>query len=330
MQQPEGFVVSGAEMQVCRLRKSLYGLKQSPRQWYKKFDSYMLRIGYSRCEFNCCVYMRLCEDGSPIYLMLYADDMLLASKNLHEIARLKALLSREFEMKNLGAAKKILGMEIHRDRGNGRLWLTHMSYLEKIVELFGMGNAKVVSTPLANHFKLSNAQCPKSEEGIAEMKSIPYASAVWSLMYAMVCTRPDIAHAFGLVSRFMSNPGKEYWCAVKWILRYLKGTANVGLLFDKQSSLSVCGYVDADFAGDIDNRRSTMGYVFTLVGGPVSWKSTLQATVALSTTNAEYMAATEAAKEALRLKGLIKELGILQGGVPLLCDSQSAICFAKN
>ena len=101
--------------------------------------------------------MRLCEDGSPIYLMLYVDDMLIASKNLHEIARLKALLSREFQMKNLGAVKKILGMEIHRDRGNGRLWLTQRSYLEKIVEFFGMGNAKVVSTALANHFKLSNA-----------------------------------------------------------------------------------------------------------------------------------------------------------------------------
>ena len=101
--------------------------------------------------------MRFCEDGSPIYFMLYVDGMLIASKNLHEIARLKALLSREFEMKNLGAAKKILGMEIHRDQGNGRLWLTQRSYLEKIVELFGMGNAKVVSTPLANHFKMSNA-----------------------------------------------------------------------------------------------------------------------------------------------------------------------------
>ena len=294
MQQPEGFVVSGAETQVCRLRKSLYGLKQSQRQWYKKFDSYMLRIGYSRCEFDCCVYMRLCEDSSPIYLMLYVDDMLIASKNLHEIECLKALLSKDFEMKNLGAAKKILGMEIHSDRSNGRLWLTQRSYLEKIVELFGMGNAKAVSTPLANHFKLSNAQCPKSEEDIAEMKLIPYASAVGSLMYVMVCTRPDIAHAVGLVSRFKSNPGKEHWCAVKWILRYLKGAIDVGLLFGKGSSLSVRGYVDADFAGDIDNRRSTTGYVFTLAGGPVSWKSTLQATVALYTTEAEYMAATQA------------------------------------
>ena len=253
MHQPKGFVVLGAETQVCRPRKSLYGLKQSPRQWIKKFDSYMLRIGYSRCKFDCCVYMRLWEDGSPIYLMLYVDDMLIASKNLHEIARLKALLSREFETKNLGVAKKILGMEIHRDRDHGCPWLTKRSYLEKIVELFGMGNAKVVSTPLANHFKLSNAQCPKSEEGIVEMKSIPYASVVGSLMYAMVYTRTDIAHAVELVSRFMSSPGKEHWCAVKWILRYLMGTTDVGLLSEKRSSLSVCGYVDADFASNIDN-----------------------------------------------------------------------------
>ena len=160
-------------------------------------------VGYSKCEFDCCIYVKECEDGSHIILMLYVDDMLIAAKNLHEIVRLKALLSKEFDMKDLGTTKKILGMEIHRDREKGRLWLTQRSYLEKIVDLFGMTNAKGVSTPLANHFRLSIAQSLETEKDKDEMKSIPCASVVGSLMYAMVCTRPDNALAAGLFKQLV-------------------------------------------------------------------------------------------------------------------------------
>uniref|UniRef100_A0A2N9EMG6 CCHC-type domain-containing protein n=1 Tax=Fagus sylvatica TaxID=28930 RepID=A0A2N9EMG6_FAGSY len=249
MEQPEGFKQPGTENLVCRLKKSLYGLKQSPRQWYK---------------------------------------------------RLKSLLHKEFEMKDLGAAKKILGMEIHRDRGARKLWLSQKNYIRKVLEKFSMLDAKPVSTPLANHFRLSGSQ-------------------------------PDLAHAVSTVSRYMANPGREHWNAVKWIFRYLKGTAEHGILFSRQPGTnSVVGYVDADYAGEVDDRRSTTGYVFTLSGGPICWKSTLQSIVAMSTTEAEYMAVAEAAKEALWLKGLVKELGLNQGGVQMHCDSQSAIYLAKN
>ncbi|KAL4292152.1 hypothetical protein GQ457_14G024210 [Hibiscus cannabinus] len=220
MQQPEGFTQSGDEHLVCRLKKSLYGLKQSPRQWYKRFDSYMIQIGYKRCEYDCCVYVKSLDDGSFIFLLLYVDDMLIAAKNMHDVVGLKDLLSQEFDMKDLGAAKKILGMEIHRDRSSRKLWLSQQSYVEKVLDRFGMSNAKPVSTPLANHFKLSSELCPKT---------------------------------------------------------------------DKEC--------------DLDDRRSTTGYVFTLGGGPICWKSTVQPIVALSTTEAEYMAH---------------------------CDSQSAIHLAKN
>uniref|UniRef100_A0A2N9I6R9 Integrase catalytic domain-containing protein n=1 Tax=Fagus sylvatica TaxID=28930 RepID=A0A2N9I6R9_FAGSY len=257
MEQPEGFKQPGTENLVCRLKKSLYGLKQSPRQWYK---------------------------------------------------RLKSLLHKEFEMKDLGAAKKILGMEIRRDREARKLWLSQKNYIRKVLEKFSMLDAKPVSTPLANHFRLSGSQCPKNEEEIENMSKVPYASAVGCLMYAMVCTRPDLAHAVSTVSRYMANPGREHWNAVKWIFRYLKGTAEHGILFSRQPGTnSVVGYVDADYAGEVDDRRSTTGYVFTLSGGPICWKSTLQSIVAMSTTEAEYMAVAEAAKEALWLKGLVKE-----------------------
>jgi len=124
MQQPEGFSQPGHEHLVCRLKKSLYGLKQSPRQWYKRFDSYMIQIGYKSCEYDCCVYVKSLDDGSFIFLLLYVDDMLIVAKNLDDVVGLKALLSQEFDMKDLGAAKKILGMEIHRDRSSKKLWLS--------------------------------------------------------------------------------------------------------------------------------------------------------------------------------------------------------------
>ncbi|KAG8486650.1 hypothetical protein CXB51_020037 [Gossypium anomalum] len=233
------------------------------------------------------------NDGSFVYLLLYVDDMLIAAKDKGEIRKVKAQLSEEFEMKDLGPAKKILGMEILRDR--------------KTSKLFNMRSAKPVSTPLAAHFRLSSALSPQSDDEIKYMSHVPYSSAVGSLMYAMVCSRPDLSYAVSAVSRYMANPGKEHWKAVQWILRYLRGTTDVCLQFGRTED-GVIGYVDADFAGDLDRRRSLTGYVFTIGGCAISWKATLQTTVALSTTEAEYMAITEACKEAIWLKGLFSEL----------------------
>ncbi|CAL0318564.1 unnamed protein product [Lupinus luteus] len=163
-----------------------------------------------------------------------------------------------------------------------------------------MSNAQVVSTPLANHFKLSLDQCPKTDEEKKYMSKVPYASAVGCLMYAMVCTRPNLVQAVSQVCKYISKPGKQHWEAVKWIFRYLKGTTGLGIMFSsKQSKPSVIGYVDSDYAEDLDDRRSTTGFVFTLASGPIMWRSSVQSIVAMSTTEAEYMAAGEASKEAL-------------------------------
>ena len=132
MVQPEGFIQPVQEHLVCKFRKSLYGLKQSPRQWYKRFDSYMIKIGYKRCEYDCCVYVKSLDDDSFIFLLLYVDDMLIVTKSMVKVNKLKSLLSKEFDMKDLGAAKKILGMEIHKNRASGRLWLSQYSYVESI------------------------------------------------------------------------------------------------------------------------------------------------------------------------------------------------------
>ncbi|CAM6087063.1 unnamed protein product [Calypogeia fissa] len=195
-----------------------------------------------------------------------------------------------------------------------------------------MENAKPVSTPLASHFKLSRKDCPSTESERIAMQSVPYDSVVGSLMYAMTCTRPDIAHTISIVSRFMANPGKLHWEAMKWVLRYLRGTLDYGILFDGRtnSTLELGGYVDSDYVGNLDNGKSTTGHVFMLGGGCTSWKSVNQSCVALSTTEAKHMAACEATKELIWLQRLVHDLGLSQKRPELLCDSQSALHLAKN
>ena len=291
----------------------------------------MLQIGYTRGEYDCCVYSRLFDDGHMIILVLYVDDMLIACRDMSKIKELKRMLNSEFDMKDLGAAKRILGMEIRRERDNGRLYLSQGKYISKVLEKFNMANAKPVSTLLASHFNMSAKQCPTTEGEAEAMSKIPYANAVCCLMHAMVCTRPDLAQAMSVVSKYMANPGSVHWQAVKWMLRCLKGTSSHGIVFERRhEDICICGFVDSDYAGDLNKRRSTTGYVFTCSGGPISWRSMLQSISALSTTEAEYMALTEAAKEAIWLRRLASDLGLQQNSMAVQCDSQSAICLAKN
>ena len=181
-------------------------------------------------------------------------------------------MAKVFDMKDMGEASHILGMCIHRDRSKKLLYLSQEEYIDRVLLRFNMDRGKALSTPLPSYVKLSKQDCPQSDEEKAEMDKLPYASAVGSLMYAMIATRPDIAFAVGVVSRYMSNPGKKHWEAVKGIMRYLKATKSLRICYESQD-LSVRGYTDSDYAGDLDKRRSTSGYVFTLAGGAVSWRS---------------------------------------------------------
>ncbi|KAL5563574.1 hypothetical protein UlMin_033321 [Ulmus minor] len=165
-----------------------------------------------------------------------------------------------------------------------------------------MEDSKLVKIPLVGHFKFSSDQCPSSDEEKKEMEKVPYSSAVRSIMFAMVSTRPDISHAISVLSKFMSNSGKEHWLGMKWLLRYLKGSSDVGLIYEKRgNSIRLEGYSDSDYGADQDKKRSITSYFFNLNGCCISWKAQLQPVVALSTTEVEYIAATEAIKEALWL-----------------------------
>eukprot|EP00253_Pinus_taeda_P022579 PITA_22579 len=288
MKQPEGFAVKGKKELVCKLKKSMYGLKQSPRMWYQKFDTFIRGLGFTRSKADHCVYFKLIG-GRFIYLVLYVDDMLVVGNDKEIIQDLKTQLSSKFDMKDLGAANYILGMEIKRDQAKRKLWLNQRKYVETILQRFNMQDSKPVKVPIPVGVRLSAKKCPKTQEEEEDMSRLPYSSAVGSLMYAMVCTRPDIAHAMGVLSRFMSKLGKEHWTKVKWVSTYLRGTSDY-----------------------------------------VSWMSKKQSIVALSTTEAKYMAATHASKEAVSLQRLCSSMGLVQGAIRIDCDSQSAIFLAKN
>ena len=194
--------------------------------------------------------------------------------------------------------------------------MSQEQYVERVLERFNMKNAKSVSTPLANHFKLSKRSCLTTDEEKKKMVVVPYSSAVESLMYVMVCIRPNIAHAVGVVSRFLSNPSKDYWEAVKWILRYLKGSLRICLCFGGPKPI-LDGYANADIVDDLDGRKSTFGFLFTFVEN-------------LSTTKVEYVAMTVAGKEMVWLKIFLQQLGMKHNMSIIHCDSQSSLDLNRN
>ena len=280
MEQPEGFLVKNKEDYVCHLKKSMYGLKQAPSQWNICFDSFMKELRFRRCEFNHCVYVKEATGGIYVYLLLYVDDMLVASKSMVEIEKVKKPLSGRFEMKDMGCARRILGMDIQRDCAGGVLTLSQSSYVEKVLQTFNMNDSTAVTTHVGSHFKLKAVENGEQE---TETKNVPYSNAIGSIMY-VIRTICDLAYAVGLVSRYMSRPGLMHWAAVKWVLRYMKGTKEHKLVFRKNGNFKVEGFCDADFSADLDKRRSISGYVFSAGGNVISWRSCLQPVVALSTT----------------------------------------------
>lgn len=258
--------------------------------------------------------------------------MLIASASLQKINELKKKLRSQFEKKDLGKASGILGIDIIRDKNKGHLFLSQRNYLEKVLSRYGMNQAKSVVTPISSMFKLSLTKGPKNKKEEVKMKDIPYANVVGSLMYSMVCTRPDITHALSLVSRFMSKPGPQHWQCVKWLMRYIKGSVNRRIEYKNQQNQKDkhIGYTDSDFGGCLDSKRSTSGYVFTLYG---SYQLEILSSnmVTTPTTEAEYVAATEAVKEALWLKGFTGELlGKEKIEVLIYCDNQIALSLMGN
>ena len=325
MTQPQGYEEGGPGL-VCHLRKTLYGLRQAPRAWHARLKQELEAAGYQASEADPGLFV-LHNKTHTVYVLVYVDDILIAGPARANLTPIKTSLQQAFDVRDLGDVGWFLGMKIERDRTAGTLKISQSSMTQDLVTKFSLNEAKPKTTPLSASLKLSKSD----GELLQGQDKHNYSELVGSLLYLSVCTRPDIAQAVGALSRFMACPTTVHWQAAKGVLRYLAGTTDMGITFTSAASGELQGYCDADYAGDIDTRRSTTGYVFVLNGGAISWSSRLQHTVAVSTAEAEYMAAAHAVKEALWLRKLLADLGKADGrAVQLWCNNQAALKLLKH
>ncbi|KAK8572986.1 hypothetical protein V6N12_029026 [Hibiscus sabdariffa] len=308
MTQPEGFVTPENAGKVCKLQRSIYGLKQASRSWNLRFNDPIKEFGFIRNEDEPCVYKKF--SGSIVsFLILYVDDILIIGKDIPTLQSVKAWLSSCFSMKDLGEAAYILGAKIYRDRSKRLLGLSQSTYIDKVLKKFNMEASKKGFLPMTHGISLSKEMCPSTSQERERMSQVPYASAIGSIMYAMICTRPDLSYALSMTSRYQANPGEGHWVAVKNILKYLRRTKDVFLVYRGEEQLSIKGYTDASFQTDKDDSRSQSRFVFRLNG------------------------VLEAAKEAVWIKKFITELRVvpsISDALELYCDNNGAIAQAKE
>jgi len=319
IQQPPGYETGGNGM-ACHLHKSLYGLKQAPRAWHTKLKEELESLGFSPSAADPALFIKAID--TPVYLLTYVDDILVITGDTNELKNTKRNIMAAFDARDLGPATYFLGMDIHRDRRARTITLAQSRLTSNLLSKWPT-EIKPLLTPLSTATKLTKDGEP------LDTSVDHYSQMIGTLMYLSACTRPDIAQAVGALARYMAAPTVAHWQAAKGILRYIAGTVNYGITFGK-SGLTLEAYCDADYAGDIDTRRSTTGYVYTLCGGAISWSSRLQPTVAASTTEAEYMAAAYATKEGLWLRILFNDLGMKTDAITIYADNQSAIKLLKN
>jgi transposase InsO family protein len=335
MEQPEGYstIARGEQRLVCKLQKALYGLKQAGRAWNEKMVDALLRLHFTPLDSDSCVFVHR-GDGYVMFIALYVDDLLIFSSSLPRLLHLKSKLSQLFEMTDMGEAHYILGLKITRNRSVRQLCLSQQEYVRRVVERYGLTNCNPASIPLTTGTTLSKADCPITQPATpVTINGHTYASVVGALMYAMLGTRPDLAYSVGCLSRFNSNPGAAHVAALKHVLRYLAGTTDYCLVYgsNQVAPFDVFGYCDSDYAACVDDRRSVAGWVFMAAGGATSWQSQKQKSVALSTVEAEYMAACAACKEAVWQRAILAQAGVsTDQPMLILTDNQGAMALAKN
>lgn len=316
--------ISSSKKPVCMLKKALYGLRQSGLMWYYKLTTELLKLGLEPTTKDPCLFSK--KEGDKILLILiYVDDLLLASNEPEWLNIIKSSLSQSFDMKDLGPVKRCLGIDFHQNLEKNQIFLSQRNYAESILERFGMAQCKPASTPMETNCKL--APPPVKDE--KAMSKYPYQRLIGALMYMAVTTRPDIAFAVNYMSQFNSNYNEDHWKSAKRILRYIRGSTDYGLLFSKTNS-GLYGVVDSDWGANITDRRSYSGYALILGGAAISWEARKQRTVSLSSTEAEYIAISEAAKETLYITSLLGDIGINYESVTLFNDSQSAQKLIKG
>ena len=327
MQTPSGLDLINDEIkedELIQLNKALYGLRQSARLWKITVDEMMIRLGFKISKTDNAVYYK---PGSIIGV--YVDDLIVLCKDETMWKDLEKGLMAEYAAKSLGKLTHYLGMVWKRDRSARKSWLNQSVYCKNLLEKYDMANCNSISIPITPDYRKSSNSggVQDSEDSLFENVKL-YQSVVGSLIYLSIGTRPDLAYAINVVSRAMSKPTNRHWGIAKGIMRYLRGTINYGIQYGGNKVL--VGYGDADWAADLETRRSMTGYVF-MIGGPISWQSTLQKVVAQSTVEAEYYSLSAEMREGLWLKSLIEEIQLpLKTPIILMEDNQGCIAIAEN
>ncbi|KAM1306524.1 hypothetical protein ACFX2H_008899 [Malus domestica] len=320
MSQPPGFEDPSHPHLVCKLHKSLYGLKQAPRAWNERFTSFLPQIGFKSTYSDSSMFINT-VGSAVVVLLLYVDDIIITGSSLPAIQQVIGSLTSEFDLKDLGELHYFLGIQITRTASG--LFLSQAKYIQDLLQKTEMVDSKSCETPCLPYNRLLK------DDGIPYTNPTAYRSIVGALQY-LTFTRPDISFSVHQVCQFMQNPMVSHFTAVKRILRYLKGTMQLGLTYSK-SDLTIQAFSNADWAGDPNDRRSTTGMVVFLGANPISWSSKKQQTVSRSSTEAEYRAMSTTTAE---IDWILQLLSFLQVHIPsspvLFCDNLSAIALSFN
>lgn len=323
VEQPQGFEKQGEEHKVYRLKRALYGLKQAPRAWYSRIETYFVKEGFEKCFCEHTLFTKTSDKGSMLIVSLYVDDLIFTGNSECMFKGFKDSMMREFDMSDLGRMKYFLGVEVIQNAE--LIFICQKKYAREVLGRFGMEHSNAVQNPIVPGCKLT-----KNEENAKGVNTTEYKQLVGSLLY-LTATRPDLMYAVGLVSRYMERPTEMHLQAVKRILRYLRGTTEFGIIYRKGDEGKLRAYADSDYAGDVDDRKSTSGFVFMLGTGAVSWSSKKQPVVTLSTTEAEFIAAASCACQGVWLRRILGNIGLEQvTSTVIYCDNNSAIKLSKN
>ncbi|RHN78204.1 putative RNA-directed DNA polymerase [Medicago truncatula] len=320
--QPQGYVEKGDELKVYKLRRALYDLKQAPRAWYSRIEAYFTKEGFERCPYEHTLFVKLSERGNILIVCFYVDDLIFTGNDENMFKEFKKSMEKEFNMSDLGKMHYFLGVEVIQNEEG--IYICQRKYVTDLLERFGMEKSNLSRNPIAPGCKLI-----KDENGV-KVDATKYKQIVGCLMY-LAATRPDLMYVLSLISRFMNCPTELHMHAVKRVLRYLNGTINLGIMYKRNGSDKLEAYTDSDYAGDLDDRKSTFGYVFLLSSGAVSWSSKKQPVVTLSTTEVEFIATAFCACQSVWMRRVLEKLGCTQfGSITMYCDNNSTIKLSKN
>jgi hypothetical protein len=320
VEQPKGFMDPHYPQHVYKLKKSLYGFKQAPQSWYERLTTYLLEKWFTRGQADRTLFIRN-QGNLKLIAQIYVDDIIFGAtlnSQAHEFAE---EMKQEFEMSMIGELTYFLGMQV-KQTSEG-IFVSQAKYAKDLVKRFGLDRKNHACTPMSTNVKISDDLTSK------QVDPTLYRSMIGSLLY-LTASRPDIAFTVGVCARFQANPKESHLTTVKSIIRYVNATVNYGICFSRETNLVLARYSDADWAGNADDRRSTSGGCFYVGTNLIAWMSRKQASISLSTTEVEYIAAGSCCTQLLWMKKLLCDYGFTQDTMVIHCDNTNAINISKN